>query len=451
MNKKLIISIGIILLTTICLVLVSSFKKDNTESEILGVIVEKNDGMITIQDKENNLYTFILDVMELSVGDSVMLKYTGLLDKNMDVQKVEVVDYSVTPKGVKRTNTSVSDSMFSKYYKLAKEKLDSMSIDEKIGQILLVEYVKDKAIDDVKKYHFAGFVFFEDDFKDKSKDNVITMMNNLQKNSDIPLLTAVDEEGGNVVRVSSNKNLVDSKFLSPQELYKAGGLDRISTDTKNKSKVLKNLGINLNLAPVVDVSTNSSDYIYPRSLGQNTDITAQYAKTVIEASKGTSVSYVLKHFPGYGSSDDTHTGTSTNAKSYQDIVNIDIPPFEEGIKAGAEAVMVGHNIISSIDKDNPASLSKDVVDILRNNLKFTGIIITDSLNMGAVKNIDDAVIKAIIAGNDLIITKDYVSDISKIKAAIKDNTISTQDIDNMALRVIAWKYYKGMMFTTNQK
>ena len=114
MNKKLIISIGIILLTTICLVLVSSFKKDNTESEILGVIVEKNDGMITIQDKENNLYTFILDVMELSVGDSVMLKYTGLLDKNIDVQKVEVVDYSVTPKGVKRTNTSVSDSMFSK-------------------------------------------------------------------------------------------------------------------------------------------------------------------------------------------------------------------------------------------------------------------------------------------------------------------------------------------------
>ena len=151
MNKKLIISIGIILLTTICLVLVSSFKKDNTESEILGVIVEKNDGMITIQDKENNLYTFILDVMELSVGDSVMLKYTGLLDKNMDVQKVEVVDYSVTPKGVKRTNTSVSDSMFSKYYKLAKEKLDGMSIDEKIGQILLVEYAKNKAIDDVKK------------------------------------------------------------------------------------------------------------------------------------------------------------------------------------------------------------------------------------------------------------------------------------------------------------
>ena len=389
MNKKLIISIGIILLTTICLVLVSSFKKDNTESEILGVIVEKNEGMITIQDKENNLYTFILDVMELSVGDSVMLKYTGLLDKNMDVQKVEVVDYSVTPKGVKRTNTSVSDSMFSKYYKLAKEKLDSMSIDEKIGQILLVEYVKDKAIDDVKKYHFAGFVFFEDDFKDKSKDDVITMMNNLQKNSNIPLLTAVDEEGGNVVRVSSNKNLVDSKFLSPQELYKAGGLDRISTDTKNKSKVLKNLGINLNLAPVVDVSTNSSDYIYPRSLGQNTDITAQYAKTVIEASKGTSVSYVLKHFPGYGSSGDTHTGTSTNTKDYADIVNVDIPPFEEGIKAGAEAVMMSHNIVSSIDKDNPASLSKDVVDILRNNLKFTGIIITDSLDMGAVKNIDE--------------------------------------------------------------
>ena len=450
MNKRFVISGIILLVITVSLIFICGNNKKEYTKELLGVITQKDINTITIQDDNNNFYTFVMNVMELSIGDNILLKYTGLLDNNMDIQKVEIVDYSITPKISNRTNFKGDEGIFSNYYKLAKDKINNMSLDEKIGQILLVEYPGNKALDDLKKYYLSGFVFFEDDFMDKSKNDVINMISNLQKNSTIPLLTAVDEEGGTVVRVSSNNKLVDSKFLSPQELYNLGGLDKISEDTKNKSKFLKSLGLNVNLAPVVDVSTNSSDYIYSRSLGKDTDITKEYAKDVIKASKGLGVSYVLKHFPGYGNGTDTHNGSSTNAKSYQDIVNIDIPPFEEGIKAGAEAVMVGHNIISNIDSNNPASLSKDVINILRNNLKFTGIIITDSLDMGAVNNVDDAIIKAIIAGNDLIITKDYVNDISKIKSAIKDGTISVEDINNMALHVIEWKYYKGLMFT-NQK
>ena len=94
-----------------------------------------------------------------------------------------------------------------------------------------------------------------------------------------------------------------------------------------KSNLLYNLGINVNLAPVVDVSTNSTDYMYDRALGENTDITSKYAEVVIEASKGLGVSYTLKHFPGYGNNNDTHTGTVVDERSYEDILKNDIPPF----------------------------------------------------------------------------------------------------------------------------
>ena len=111
------------------------------------------------------------------------------------------------------------------------------------------------------------------------------MIKEVQEVSKIPLLTAVDEEGGKVVRISSNKNLVEEPFKSSKELYKEGGFERIKEDTIEKSKVLNNLGLNVNLAPVVDVSTNASDYMYERALGENTELTATYAKTVISASK----------------------------------------------------------------------------------------------------------------------------------------------------------------------
>lgn len=153
------------------------------------------------------------------------------------------------------------DELFSKYYLFADKKLKSMSLDEKIGQILLARYNGETALEDIKKYSLSGFIMYEKDFKDKSKDDVINMIKKLQNNSKIPLIIGVDEEGGKVVRVSSNPLLVENKFKSSQELYSLGGFDEIRKDTINKSKILSDLGINLNLAPVVDVSTDPGDYI----------------------------------------------------------------------------------------------------------------------------------------------------------------------------------------------
>ena len=201
---------------------------------------------------------------------------------------------------------------------------------------------------------------------------------------------------------------------------------------------------------MVDVSLNPDDYMYSRSLGENTEVTSKYAEEVIKASKGYGVSYVLKHFPGYGNNKDTHGGSVTDNRSYEEILKNDIPPFKSGINEGAEAVLVSHNIVKSIDENNPASLSTNVHNLLRNELDFTGIIITDDLAMGATANIPDATVKAVLAGNDLIITTDYDASINSIKSAINDKTIDESLIDKLAFRVIAWKYYKGLSFE-NQK
>ena len=300
----------------------------------------------------------------------------------------------------------LDNGIFKDYYKKAYNKLKKMSLEEKISQILLVRYPEENQKDIIKKYQFGGYLFFSKDFKDKTKDNVIKMINDSNEESKIPILTAVDEEGGIVVRVSSNKNLRNEAFSSSSELYKSGGFDKIREDTKEKSSLLKSLGINLNLAPVVDVSTNPSDYMYKRSLQEDAKITSEFSSLVIETSKNSGVSYTLKHFPGYGNNTDTHSGSSIDTRTKEEIENNDILPFKSGIKSGAEAILFSHNIVSSIDDQNPASLSKILHDYLRNDLNFSGIIITDDLDMGATKNIENKNVLALLAGNDLLISTD---------------------------------------------
>ena len=423
MNKKVIIffSVLAIIVGIGAITLFSlNFREDNDEGDdskkkientITAMVIGLDDDTLTIQDSDHIIYMF------------------DVIDSNLNLGDIGI---------------------FKDYYLFARKKVQEMTLDEKIAQLLLVRYPDDEPISILEKYQFGGYVFYEKDFKNKTTEEVKTMINELQSIAKVPILTAVDEEGGTVVRVSSNSNLAKERFKSPRDLYLEGGFTKIETDTIDKSLLLASLGINLNLAPVVDVSTDSSDYMYKRTLGENTNLTSTYAKTVIKASKGLGVSYTLKHFPGYGNNDDTHTGTVVDDRTYEEILNNDLPPFKAGIAEGAEAVLVSHNTVTSIDNTNPASLSKDVHNLLRNELGFTGIIITDDLAMGAVSTIDNATVKAILAGNDLLITTDYEESISDIKQAINDNTIDESLIDKLAFRVLAWKYYKGLIFE-NQK
>ena len=147
--------------------------------------------------------------------------------------------------------------------------LEDMTLDEKVGQLFFVRCPKNEAVEDILGYHLGGYILFKRDFEDKLREDIVNEIYSFQSASKIPMLIGVDEEGGSVVRISSNTNLRKEKFKSPQELYSAGGLDAILNDTKEKDMFLKDLGINVNFAPVADVSTNRYDFIYSRSFGKD--------------------------------------------------------------------------------------------------------------------------------------------------------------------------------------
>lgn len=456
MKNKIFISIlAVILLGIISLFTINSFNKDKPlkTKKIEAMVLSSNGKELTVQDSNNIIYTFKTADVSTEIGDHIIIEYTGVLDKLNTTQKTNIMNYKVKAVTTNEDGIPVDyldNGIFSDYYILAYNKLKELSLDEKIGQLLLVRYPDNNQAEILKQYQFGGYVFYAKDFTDKSKETVANEMSTLQKASKIPILTAVDEEGGKVVRVSSNPMLRKEKFLSPKELYQAGGLERIKTDTIEKTNLLTELGLNLNLAPVVDVSTEPSSYMYDRTIGENTEITSEYAKTVIEASKNKEVSYTLKHFPGYGNNGDTHKDTAVDERSLEEMRKNDFPPFKAGIEAGAEAILLSHNIVNSIDPANPSSLSKNTHNILRNELKFSGVTITDDLSMGATSKIDNSVEKAILAGNDLLIVTDYEKSFKELKQSVENRRISEEQINKLAFRVLAWKYYKGLMFKVSK-
>lgn len=438
MNKKYLFycTFGFILIGSIFYFL---FNNDNSfdVNVIEAKIIEVSDDLVKVEDSSNAIYTFKANV-DGKVGDDINLTCTGSLNLLDDIQDCIVTDYSIT------TIADDNKELFEDYYSLADEVLAKLSLEEKVGQLFLVRYPDKNAIQDLKKYGLSGFVFFSKDFDDKSKDDVRKMMQSLQDNANIGLLLAVDEEGGKINRVSNHDKLADVPFKSPMALYDSGKFEAIKDDTISKSKFLYDLGINVNLAPVVDIASEG-DYIYDRTIGLDATGTSTYAKTVIQNARGTGVSYVLKHFPGYGSNADTHLDSSDDNRSKDEIMNNDILPFKSGISSLAEAVLVSHNIVKGIDKDNPASLSKDIINILKNDLGFSGVCISDNLDMGAVAGIKDVAVLALKAGNDLIITTDYETGINDVLDSIKDGNLSESLVNEKVKKILAWKFYKGLI------
>lgn len=332
--------------------------------------------------------------------------------------------------------------------KKANEILSSMSLEEKVGQMFLIRCNRDTALEDINEYKVGGFILFDNNINSETKQSLSSTINTYQTNSPINLIIAIDEEGGTVNRLSWYPDFRGVPFLSPQELYNEGGYSLIISDTEEKSKLLKSLGINMNLAPVADISTDPNDYIYPRTFGKDVEETAKYIETIVKTMKENNIASTLKHFPGYGNNLDTHSGISIDNRSYESFLNNDFIPFKAGIDAGADSILVSHNIINSIDSDLPASLSKKVHDVIRNELNFNGVIMTDDLQMSAIKDYVGEVNSAIFAvnsGNDLIISSDYEIQIPYIIEAVNNGDIKEEVIDEAVLRVLKLKLKLGII------
>lgn len=336
-----------------------------------------------------------------------------------------------------------SYGLFAEGYTAAREKLDTMTLEEKVAQMFLFRCPAENALDAVQKYQPGGFMLFARDFDGKTAEQVRTELDAYQQASEIPMLLAVDEEGGTVVRVSRNPALAERPFRSPQAVFQSGGMEEITEDTLQKIKLLRSLGINANFAPDADVSTNPSDFIYARTFGKGGRETADFVKTSVLAYNSQQMACTLKHFPGYGNNVDTHTGIALDQRPYEAFEQTDFLPFAAGIEAGAPMVLVSHNIVECMDPDRPASLSSQVHEVLRDKLGFTGLILTDDLSMQAIPLYTDGenpCPAAVNAGNDLLLSSNIEADYHALLTAVQDGAVSEERLNESVLRILAMKY-----------
>ena len=275
----------------------------------------------------------------------------------------------------------------------AEIKLKSMNQTQKIKQMFIVRPQNQSAS------QTGGVILFAQDMNDPK-----ALISSLQNAASTPLLAGIDQEGGTVSRLSANPALTNNRaFPSPKEVFMQKGLKGTADEASQVAKILHSLGFNWNLAPVADVSQNQNSFIYDRTLGQNTKTTAAYvAKTVC------------------------------------------------AIQNGADTVLVAHVVIKSVDPQLPASLSPKIHALLRKKLGFKGVIVTDDLAMGAIRQFAEnqrvcPEVLAVKAGNDLIMSENVDSGTAAIEQAIKDKQISQKQINQSVLRILKLKEKLGLL------
>ncbi len=382
-----------------------------------------------------------IDKIIISILIFIIIIFAFLIvTKKICLKEVEEKDNLIKDEEIK-------DSLFGTYYEKSRRLVSNMTIKEKIGQLFLVRYNKEDT-EYLSNFYPGGYILFAKDLDKNSKEEMIEELKNVQNQNKYKLILGVDEEGGFVTRVSRYKIYREEKFNSPKYYYEQGGYDLLEQEENEKATLLKELGFNLNLAPVADISTNENDFIYTRAFGKDKEETSKFIKNMVTYANNNKINSCLKHFPGYGNNNDTHTDVVYDNRSYEEIANNDYEPFKAGIKAKVPSILVSHNIVESIDNKYPASLSKNIHKELRDKLKFTGIIMTDDLSMGAVaffnKDKSSATL-AINAGNDIIITSDFITMRDELLKSYEEGKIKEKTIDKAVLRVIAWKYYSGIL------
>ena len=319
--------------------------------------------------------------------------------------------------------------------------LESMSLCEKLGQMMIVRTQEN--LTEELDFIPGGYILFANDFRNKSAEEIEQMVRSLQQQKH-GALVMVDEEGGDVVRVSSV--LFEEGYPSAQEDYLSGGWDAVKKNLINRSQMLASLGFQVNLNPVVDISTNPEDYIYSRTFGQDEIMTSQYVSLAVQTQKEAGLLSCLKHFPGYGNNRDTHRGFSVDYRSLNEYRIYDFLPFQAGVDSGAELVMMSHIIMSSVDSQTPASLSSNVHQLLKEELNYDGLVITDDLTMDAIEHFtSNPLVSALSAGNHLLLTTDPKVTIDELVEAVEKNQLSLNQIDESVLKILEIKEKLGCL------
>ena len=329
-----------------------------------------------------------------------------------------------------------------------RQMISDMSLEQRVGQLFLARCNAETAIQDIQQYHLSGLVLFGEDFENQSMESMRQTIAAYQAAAEKPLLIAVDEEGGDVTRVSRFSAFRERRFSSLLKRYDAGGLEAVLTEEEEKCRLLSDLGINVNLGPVCDITTDPAAFMYTRSLGQDAQTTADVTAAIVNLMRDFRVGSVLKHFPGYGNNADTHTGIAVDSRPLSDFESQDFLPFSAGIQAGCGGILVGHILVEALDPKLPASLSPAVHRYLREELGFSGVIMTDDLVMQAITDqfgAGEAAVMAVLSGNDLLCSTEYAVQYEAVLQAVLDGRIDIDVLNSAVRNVLEWKISLGLL------
>lgn len=329
------------------------------------------------------------------------------------------------------------------------ELMQSMTLEEWVGQLFLAGVDPENVQLHIEEYNLGGLLLFADDFANETPgDSAVDKVARWQQSAKVPLFIAADEEGGTVTRVSYHSYYRRTRFLSPRKLFYQGGLDQVLKIEQEKCDLLASVGVNVNLAPVVDVTTDASAFMYQRSLGEDAATTAVFAGEMVKLMNTNGIGNALKHFPGYGNNVDTHTGIAVDSRSMKEFLGKDLIPFQAGIDAGCGAILVSHTIVEAFDAELPASLSPAVHRYLREQMGFDGVIMTDDLNMQAITDLygaGEAAVMAVLAGNDLLCCTTFEEQYAAVLTAVLEGRIPFDTVKDAARNVLEWKQQIGLI------
>lgn len=332
-----------------------------------------------------------------------------------------------------------------------KMQIDNMTLDEKIGQMVIFgvdgQTLSSTTIKMIDEYHVGGFIILSENVYDAKQ--LLNLMNSLKgansRVNKIPLFLSVDQEGGRVDRMPAPiRKLPSNRKVA--SVYSAGSSYKIGNII---SEELDAFGFNMDFAPVLDINSNPKNpVIGDRSYGSNADIVTDLGIQTMKGIRDRGIIPVIKHFPGHGDTlVDSHVGLPSVNKDMDMLRNFELVPFARAIKEGADAVMIAHILLPKLDPKYPASMSKAVItDILRGDLNFDGVVITDDITMGAIVknyNVGDAAVVSVNAGSDIILvghgSDNQVSVIRALKNAVEGGTINEERVDESVYRILKLK------------
>lgn len=323
--------------------------------------------------------------------------------------------------------------------------MENMSIEEKIAQMLIIYYPSDKIdnnlIDFLKNTPPGGFIIGNSNIT--TYDKTIQYINDLKKYSDIPLIISINEEGGNIQQLSYLQDINPINIPGMFYLGKTNNTKLAYNVGKILAQKLRTLGINVIYAPVVDINSNPNNIrLGTRSFGNDSQIVSKMALSLTEGLENNNVIATIKHFPGHGDTIiDSKIPFPIITKTYNQLKNEELIPFEYSIKHDIKIIMIGHIALPNLIGNNtPASLSKEIItDLLKTEMGYNGLIITDSLTKNNLINTyteEQIYTMAIYAGNDLLLMpKNYNNAITYIK-----NNINEERIDESVRKILKFKY-----------